>query len=80
MEGLSLVEEEWGMTQNVESDSSTKKYIIALLDWFFLFDKLIRAHIMKDKMFSIGRLGKWVTITPLKKGRYLFQFYHRLDV
>lgn len=46
----------------------------------FLTSRLIRAHMMKERMAGVWRPGQRVTIKEVEGGRFLFQFYHKVDV
>lgn len=81
LEGLSLGEEdelglEFDMEQHVHNEVN---YDLCLVGRF-LIDKNIRFNSMKERMAAVWRPGKGVFIKDLGKGRYLFQFYHKIDM
>ncbi|KAL8524183.1 hypothetical protein ACS0TY_013958 [Phlomoides rotata] len=46
----------------------------------FLTDQMINFTAMKNRMADIWKLVKGVTIRTLGNGRFMFEFYHPLDV
>lgn len=81
MENLSLIEGGMGglvLSDENEGDSAIKMEM-CLVGWF-LSDKPIRTHIMKERLAAIWGPGKGVTIQETEPGLFLFQFYHKLDL
>nr|KYP68844.1 Uncharacterized protein At4g02000 family [Cajanus cajan] len=71
LEGLIIKDDDVGGTSNLVNLSLVGR---------FLSDRPIRTHIMKNRMASIWHPGKGVSISELKPGVFLFQFYHPLDL
>ena len=46
----------------------------------FLIEKSVNFMAMKNTLGSLWELGKGITITELGARRYLFQFFHEVDV
>lgn len=46
----------------------------------FLTDRPIRTHIMKERMVSVWRPGRGVTIKEASPGVFLFQFFLEIDI
>lgn len=80
MEGLSLMEEGDDLTLNVESNKTEDSVMQWCLVGRFFTNKPFRAHIMKDQLSTIWMLVKGVTIKLLEQDRFLFQFYHKMDM
>lgn len=80
MEGLSLPEEGDDLTLNMEGNQTVHPETQWFLVGRFLTNKPVRTHIMKDRMSTIWTPGRGVTIKQLEQGRFLFQFYHKLDM
>lgn len=81
LEGLSLGEEdEVGFETDVENRVETNVNYELSLVGRFLTDRVIRFNVMEDRMAAVWRPGKGVFIKDLGQGRYMFQFYHKLDM
>lgn len=81
MEDLSLIEEEEeGLVYNVENDVEPSLDVELCLVGRFLTDRPIRTHIMKERMAGVWRPRKGVTIKEVELGRFVFQFFHKLDL
>nr|KYP76527.1 hypothetical protein KK1_020773 [Cajanus cajan] len=61
-------------------DGGTSNLVNLSLVGHFPTNRPIHTHIMKNRMASIWRPGKGVSISELKPGVFLFQFYHHLDL
>lgn len=80
MEGLSLLEEGDDLTLNMEGNQPENSVMQWCLVGRFLPNKPVRAHIMMDRLSTIWMPVKGVAIKRLKQDRFLFQFYHKLDM
>lgn len=78
---FSLVDEgEEGLVFNVERVPEATVDLELYFVSRFLTDKTIRNHIMKERMAGIWHPGKRLSIRELDSWKYIFQFYHKLDL
>lgn len=81
LENLSLgLEEEVGFEIDVEKGTPTEINNDHSLVGRFLIDRVIRFTAMRGRMCTIWRPVKGVFVKELGQGRYLFQFFHKLDM
>lgn len=46
----------------------------------FLTNRSLRIHMMKQRMAGVWRPGRGITIKEVDGDRFLFQFYHKVDI
>lgn len=80
MENLNLMDEDEAVTLNMPGNSAPDMNIQLSLIGSFASDKPVCSHIMKERLTSVWRPGRGVTIKELNEGRFLFQFNHKLDL
>jgi hypothetical protein len=78
LEGLTL--DEGGMTLNLEADVDAISILDHCLIGRILTDKPIRLQFLKDRLAFLWQPVKGVKVIPLDQAKFLFQFYHKLDV
>lgn len=75
MEGLSLVDEDEGLTCNAQQcQAPAMEHLQLCLVGRFLEDKPILANIMTGLLSSVWCPGRGVTIKDFVQGSFLFQF------
>ncbi|MCH81083.1 hypothetical protein A2U01_0001862 [Trifolium medium] len=80
MEGLTFTHEEGGVTVNLAQHQAVNEILDHCLVGKFLADRPVRTHIMKERLANLCRPVKGVMITPIESNRFLFQFFHNLDM
>jgi hypothetical protein len=80
MEGLTFTHEEGGVTVNLAQHQAVNEIFEHCLVGKFLADRPVRTHIMKERLANLWRPVKGVMITPIESNRFLFQFFHNLDM
>lgn len=67
------------MEENIESLSLVDEEGDGFVFGRFLSDRPIRTNIMVDRLASIWRPGRGVSIKEKETGLFLFQFFHQID-
>jgi hypothetical protein len=80
MEGLTFTHEEGGVTVNLAQHQAVNEIFEHCLVGKFLADRPVRTHIMKERLANLWRPVKGVMITPIESNKFLFQFFHNLDM
>lgn len=79
MDSLSL-EDDDGVTFSRAGQCGADVDVQLCLDGWFLTDRTIRSHMMKEHMAKVWRPLKGVSIREFSPGMFLFQFFHKIDI
>lgn len=75
-----LKDEDEELVMEVKDSISELQSLNFCLVGHFLIDKRINFNAMKNKVASLWRLGKGMSIRELNVSKYLFHFFHQVDM